>query len=220
MNRAKQTSESIELAIFLAMSGGLMDAYSYLLRDQVFANAQTGNILLFGVYASSGQWDHCLHYAFPILFFCIGIALCEIIHLHKIHFMHWRQFTLLIEIGLLAIVSMIPLSYNLLANSLTSLACGIQVQAFRKLHGNSFATTMCIGNIRSGTHHLIHFFYEKDRQSLERALLYYFVIICFVVGAIIGNSCLPFLQTKTILVSCGLLLIALLIMCIDRENKK
>lgn len=61
---------------------------------------------------------------------------------------------------------------------------------------------------------------KKDRQSLERALLYYFVIICFVVGAIIGNLCLPFLQTKTILVSCGLLLIALLIMCIDRENKK
>ncbi len=220
MNRAKQTSESIELAIFLAMSGGLMDAYSYLLRDQVFANAQTGNILLFGVYASSGQWDHCLHYAFPILFFCFGIALCETIHIHKIHFMHWRQFTLLIEIGLLTIVSTIPLSNNLLANSLTSLTCGIQVQAFRKLHGNSFATTMCIGNIRSGTHHLIHFFYKKDRQSLERALLYYFVIICFVVGAIIGNLCLPFLQTKTILVSCGLLLIALLIMCIDRENKK
>lgn len=220
MNRAKQTSESIELAIFLAMSGGLMDAYSYLLRDQVFANAQTGNILLFGVYASSGQWNHCLHYAFPILFFCFGIALCETIHIHKIHFMHWRQFTLLIEIGLLTIVSTIPLSNNLLANSLTSLTCGIQVQAFRKLHGNSFATTMCIGNIRSGTHHLIHFFYKKDRQSLERALLYYFVILCFVVGAILGNWCLPHLQEKTILVSCVLLAIALLIMYIDREGSK
>ena len=134
--------------------------------------------------------------------------------------MHWRQFTLLIEILLLAMVSMIPLHNNLLANSLTSLACGIQVQAFRKLHGNSFATTMCIGNIRSGTHHLIHFFYEKDRQSLERALLYYFVILCFVVGAILGNWCLPHLQEKTILVSCVLLAIALMIMYIDREGSK
>ena len=55
MKKAMQMSESIELAIFLALSGGLMDAYSYLLRGQVFANAQTGNMLLLGVHASQGQ---------------------------------------------------------------------------------------------------------------------------------------------------------------------
>lgn len=218
MKRAKQMSESIELAIFLAMSGGLMDAYSYLLRGEVFANAQTGNILLFGVYASQGQWGRCIHYAFPILSFCFGIALCEIIHLNQIRFMHWRQFILILEIILLAGVSFMPQSINLLANSLASLACGMQVQGFRKLHGNSFATTMCIGNIRSGTHHLIHYFYNKDRQSLERAGLYYFVIFCFVVGAIIGNTFLPLLKERTILISCGLLIIALFIMRIDREH--
>ena len=60
MKKAMQMSESIELAIFLALSGGLMDAYSYLLRGQVFANAQTGNMLLLGVYASQGNWAMCL----------------------------------------------------------------------------------------------------------------------------------------------------------------
>ena len=54
MKRAKQTSESIELAAILAFSGGLMDAYSYLARGKVFANAQTGNILLFGVNLADG----------------------------------------------------------------------------------------------------------------------------------------------------------------------
>ena len=43
----KQTSETIELGIFLALAGGFMDAYSYICRGGVFANAQTGNILLF-----------------------------------------------------------------------------------------------------------------------------------------------------------------------------
>lgn len=52
MKKAMQMSESIEVAIFLALSGGLMDAYSYLLRGEVFANAQTGNMLLLGVHAS------------------------------------------------------------------------------------------------------------------------------------------------------------------------
>ena len=39
MSKAKQTSESIELGVLLAISGGMMDAYSYMARGKVFANA-------------------------------------------------------------------------------------------------------------------------------------------------------------------------------------
>ena len=46
MNKKVQISESIELGILLALSGGFMDAYSYIGRGGVFANAQTGNMLL------------------------------------------------------------------------------------------------------------------------------------------------------------------------------
>ena len=56
MQRAKQISESIELGIILALAGGFMDVYSYIGRDHVFANAQTGNILLVGVSISEGNW--------------------------------------------------------------------------------------------------------------------------------------------------------------------
>ena len=38
-----QMSESILTAAFLSISGGLQDAYTYLFRGKVFANAQTGN---------------------------------------------------------------------------------------------------------------------------------------------------------------------------------
>ena len=46
MKHSKQMSESIRLGIVLAVAGGFMDAYSYMCRDEVFANAQTGNMLL------------------------------------------------------------------------------------------------------------------------------------------------------------------------------
>ena len=42
----KQMSESFRTAAFLSVSGGLQDAYTYIFRDKVFANAQTGNIVL------------------------------------------------------------------------------------------------------------------------------------------------------------------------------
>ena len=43
-----QISESLALGIFLTLAGGFQDAYSYNVRDHVFANAQTGNIVLLG----------------------------------------------------------------------------------------------------------------------------------------------------------------------------
>ena len=46
MKAKGQMSESMPLAIFLTLAGGLQDAYSYNCRGKVFANAQTGNIVL------------------------------------------------------------------------------------------------------------------------------------------------------------------------------
>ena len=136
VRHAQYTAESIELAIFLALSGGLMDAYSYLVRDQVFANAQTGNLLLLGVHVASGNFSYISHYAMPVIAFALGIAFIHFISLHWVSSrVSWHTIAVAIEIALLLGVGCIPAGQSLLANSLTSLACGIQVQAFRRLHG-------------------------------------------------------------------------------------
>ena len=76
---AKQMSESIELGIVLAASGGFMDAYSYIMRDHVFANAQTGNMLLLGVSISERNWPEVVRYLFPVLAFAAGIMLADLV---------------------------------------------------------------------------------------------------------------------------------------------
>lgn len=220
MKRARQTSESIELAAILAFSGGLMDAYSYLARGKVFANAQTGNILLFGVNLADGDVNRALHYAVPVMAFAVGIALAHSIKIFsKERRLHWRQTALLVEAALLLVVAFIPDDLHLIANSLTSLGCGIQVQAFRKLHGNGFATTMCIGNLRSGTQKLVDYVHDKDRAYLEGCLLYYGVILCFAIGAIAGSRVIGVLGLHAILVSPVLLLVAFVVMFQDREKR-
>ena len=50
-----QMSESFLTAVFLSLSGGLQDAYTYLFRGKVFANAQPGNIVLLSAYIMDGQ---------------------------------------------------------------------------------------------------------------------------------------------------------------------
>lgn len=216
--RAIQTSESIELAVLLALSGGLMDAYSYLGRGHVFANAQTGNLLLLGVNISAGQWDMIVRYAAPVLSFAAGIALAQVMRHKMSERLHWRQGVVLLEIVLLAVVSYISPELNLLANSLTSFACGMQVQAFRKLHGRSFATTMCIGNLRSGTHALVDYFETRTPRQLRSAGLYYGTIACFVLGAIAGRFALEAWGLAAIRVSCLLLALAFIVMFSDREK--
>lgn len=221
MSRAKQESESIELAILLALSGGIMDAYSYLVRDHVFANAQTGNMLLFGVNLATGDWAQCLHYAVPVVCFAAGIALCHTIKIVATEeHLHWRQMALLIEAALLVVVGFVPEGRSLYANGLTSFACGIQVQAFRKFHGRPLATTMCIGNLRSGTQALVTYASGRDQKQLRGGLLSFFVITCFVLGAVIGNWAIPALGTHMIWIAPVLLAVSFLIMFVDREKRR
>ena len=67
----KQTSESFLLSAILALSGGFQDAYTYNMRDKVFSNAQTGNVVLMSQYFMSGEWMKGLHYLFPLFSFIL-----------------------------------------------------------------------------------------------------------------------------------------------------
>ena len=219
MKRALQVSESIELGIILALSGGFMDAYSDLERGRVFAKAQTGNMLLLGVSLSEGNFHLVVRYLFPVLAFAIGIALADVVRIKGIIRLHWRQISVLFEALILATVSFMPHNMNLLANSLTSLACGIQVESFRKIHGNGIATTMCIGNLRSATQNLCSYFYTKEKGHLEKGLLYYGIIFCFVIGAVIGNAFIKIFHEKAILCCSVMMFLAFILMFIDRERR-
>lgn len=46
---------TIRLGSILMFSGGFLDAYSYLVRGQVFATAETGNIALMGISLARGD---------------------------------------------------------------------------------------------------------------------------------------------------------------------
>ena len=95
-------SESFLTAGFLSLSGGLHDAYTYMSRGKVFANAQTGNIVLLSQSIGSGDWPLAIHYLVPLLSFALGVAAAELIRqtFQNIRKVHWRQLVLIIEIFL------------------------------------------------------------------------------------------------------------------------
>ena len=72
-----QTSESLILSGLLALSGGFQDAYTYNVRDEVFSNAQTGNVVLMSQHIMSGDWSIALKYLLPIIAFAMGVLVSE-----------------------------------------------------------------------------------------------------------------------------------------------
>ena len=54
------------------------------------------------------------------------------------------------------------------------------------MDGKPFATTMCTGNLRSGTDNLFQYLKTKDKQKLSNAMQYYGIILCFIGGAAVG----------------------------------
>ncbi len=151
--RRGQMSDSMVTALFIILSGGLQDAYTYVCRGKVFANAQTGNIVLLSTNFFEGDWGHALRYLVPLLSFLLGIYIAECVHRRFKHMekVHWRQLILLAELVLLMVVGFLPQAMNTTANAVVSFVCAMQVQTFRKVRGHAYAGTMCIGNMRSGT---------------------------------------------------------------------
>ena len=197
-----QMSEAFLTAALLSVSGGLQDAYTYIARGQVFANAQTGNIVLLSQNLFSGNWGRVLHYLFPLCAFGLGVAAAEGIRwkFQKIRAVHWRQLVLLVEILLLLAVGLLSQPLNMLANALVSFSCAMQVQAFRKVDGYAFASTMCIGNLRSGVESLMAGGRTQDRKLLGKAGHYFSVILLFALGAGIGGLLIPLILTLGFLV--------------------
>lgn len=214
-----QVSDSIVLAVFLTVSGGLQDAYSYMIRGNVFANAQTGNIVLMSARIFKGDIPGIIRYLIPLLFFAFGIFICQLIRMsfRSLRPVHWRQIIVAAEVILLFFVGFMPPEMDLIANSMISFSCAMQVQAFRKLNGNSYATTMCIGNIRSGMESLAVWFRLKNRSALRKAFQYFSVILLFAFGAGIGSVLVRYLGQSTIWVSCALLFIGFIIMFIKED---
>ena len=211
-----QMSESFWTITFLTLSGAYQDAYSYFARGKVFANAQTGNIVLMAAKLVDGDFSGLIHYLFPILSFTAGIAVAEKFHRRFRHSgFHCRQSILLIEIALLLATPWI--GYDPFANCLVSFACALQVQTFRKVHGYPFASTMCIGNLRSMMDQLVQSSAENGKEHRAIAFSYFRVLLTFFIGAGIGKAACDLWGVNAIYGSCLLLIAALMFMFYDPQ---
>lgn len=221
-----QMSESLVLGLLLAVSGGFFDAYTYLCRGGVFANAQTGNIVLFGARLAEGDWRKALTYLLPILAFAFGVLTAEAVkrryksRQNRDINIHWRQIVVMVEIALVIVAAMLPQKLNPTVNIIISFVCAMQVETFRKVRGSAFATTMCTGNLRSGTEQFIIWQKTGDKTAKKKMRNYYSIILIFILGGAIGTLSTHALGEKALLLTLVPLLTVFFIMFIEEEREE
>jgi uncharacterized membrane protein YoaK (UPF0700 family) len=202
--------ESLLFGVLLAIAGGFLDAYTYIGREGVFANAQTGNIVLVGVYAAQGNWGKALLHVPPILAFILGVLVTEGIKAksNRIFTKDWKRGVLILEVLVLFIVGFIPYSIpDIIVIVIISFVTSVQVQSFRTLVDSPYATTMCTGNLRSASQEVFMAITKHDRKAAVIAGRYFIVIFMFVIGALLGGLFTTMLGIKAVWIAAGVLVI-------------
>ncbi|MGG1619307.1 YoaK family protein [Paenibacillus sp. NRS-1782] len=184
------TSESLRLGALLSLVGGFLDTYTFVGRDGVFANAQTGNIVLLAVKAIQGNWGQALAHIPPLIAFSLGVFIAERIKRKSTHRLtpDWARAILLLEIFVFFIVGLIPQSVpNTVVTVVVSFVASVQMTSFRKLIDAPYTSTVSTGNLRSATEAMYIAITTKDTNAAIRAMRYGVILITFLAGAFLGG---------------------------------
>lgn len=219
------TSDSLRLGILLAIVGGFLDAYTFICRGGVFANAQTGNIVLVGIDAARGNFVQASMALLPILAFIIGIIVTEKIKDFKFpsckSVTYSEQIILLIEIIVLFIVGFIPSTVpHAFATLAISFVSSVQIASFGRLVDSPYSTTMCTGNLRTASQAAYKAFVKKDRSSTLKTTRYMIIIFSFIIGACIAGILTLLVWVKSIWFAAIMLILSLILFRIDEYRFK
>ncbi|MEU3275650.1 YoaK family protein [Streptomyces antibioticus] len=183
------TGHSVRLGVLLSFVGGALDAYTFIGRGGVFANAQTGNVVLSGIAFAGGNWVQALRHIPPILAFVLGVVVAEWLKRPRMARIVRRpaRAALVLEAGVLVVVGTLPDSADVVATVLVSFTASLQVSAFRKLVDTAYFTTMITGNLRTTAQSACLAVVDRDPEAGRRARRFAAVIGGFLVGAITGG---------------------------------
>jgi len=180
---------ALTVACLLSLSGGFLDAFTYVAHGKVFANAMTGNIILLGVSATAGDWRQALNHVPPLVAFLFGVWAAQALRLPRLDPRWPALFSLMLEIVVLTGIAFLPRSLPDIWIVLSiAFAAAVQNSSFTKVRGWGYNSVVTTGNLRRFAETL--FVGTVPRRNVEmRDQAGVFGVIClsFLVGALAGG---------------------------------
>ena len=191
------------IAAFLyTIAGGYLDAYSYVTHGHVFANAQTGNIVLLGLALANGNPTAALSHLPPILTFIAGVLATLWLNERKsLPAAELRTTGACIEIAVLVALFLLgPKIPNSLVVPSISFVAAVQVTSFQAVSDWSFNSAMTTGNLRATLKSFVLWRAGKNPAQNRRSFLSTGTIcLFFALGALCGGLCSRFFPRQALL---------------------
>ena len=179
------------IAAFLyTMAGGYLDAHCYVIHGHVFANAQTGNIVLLGLALANGNPTAALSHLPPILTFAAGVLATLWLNERKsLPAAQLRTTGACIEIAVLVALFLLgPKTPNWLVVPSIAFVAAVQVTSFQAVSDWSFNSAMTTGNLRATLKSFVLWRAGKNPAQNRRNFLSTGAIcLFFALGALCGG---------------------------------
>lgn len=214
--------EKLRFGTLMAAIGGFLDVYTYILHKGVFANAQTGNIVLIGVSIINADITDTLKFVYPVFAFIFGVIVSETIKSSKknTRSIDWSILVLLIEVVVLFIIGLLPKTVpDICITTAISFISSVQISSFKRIRNSSYNTTMMTGNLRACTETLYRFIKTHDKELRDKSLNYFTIILFFITGAGLGSIVIQYLGTRSIWICCMLQIFLIIQLKNDKKKK-
>lgn len=172
---------------------GFWGAYTYLLRGNVFCNAQTGNVVLMGLALGSGQWRSAVYYLIPISAYLLGAFVSELAPNPIKHRFNVRWDTLLMLVEMLAVLGLglVPDSAPAqISQVVINFVASMQYNTFRQAQGVPMATTFATNHIRQigvGLAKEVQHRRTGDKSHRRKLARHSQMLLFFSLGAVVGT---------------------------------
>lgn len=191
------------LAAFLyTVVGGYLDAYCYVIHGHVFANAQSGNIVLLGLALADGSPAAAFSHLPPILTFVAGVL--GTLWLHErtsLSGARLRTTGACVEIIVLLTLFLLgSKTPNSLVVPLIAFVAAVQVTSFQAVSDWKFNSAMTTGNLRAALSSLVLWRSQKNpAQDRRNFLATGAICLLFLLGALLGGVCSRFFPRQALL---------------------
>ena len=184
--------------------GGYFGAFTYVLRGGVFCNAQTGNILLFGMALGEGAWSRAAYYLIPMSAYFLGAVVSEALPgpIRRRGLIRWDTLLVLVEMVVVALLGLLPESapYQI-SQVAVNFICSMQYNTFRQAGNIPMATTFCTNHVRQAGVAAVKAALDGDAAQGRRMLAHFSMLAAFVVGAAVSTVLCGPLQGRAIWVA-------------------
>jgi uncharacterized membrane protein YoaK (UPF0700 family) len=221
---AIKTSTTLRFAVLLTLTNGFLDAYTYITRGGVFANVQTGNVILFAIEMRHRHWGNSLDHLWPILAFLVGVLLSAHINSGRIEKVvsHPLRWTMGLQALAFAVVGFVPTSVpNSFVTIPISFLAAMQFTLFRSIGDLIYVAVATTGNLMRFVEAGYALIVEKDTSSRQAFRVYGTLIGTFASGAVIGAFTSEGWGIRAVWVPAACLAVTLVLFIVDeREGKE